>query len=207
MESQRGRSCVVLSLTACLLAAAIASGCGSSGSHSVTSGAAAITLNGRRVAKLSTPGTPKGEQTVHIAVIAKVSKPRAALALVPVYINGHGPLPFALDTGASRSLVALSLARRLHLPTRGAAGTVTGVTGGGRPAQNVYVSSWSAASVRLPPATIAALSSEGAPRAKAGRSGRLRGPVGLLGSDVLSRYGKIAVDYDRELLILDPPVK
>ncbi|HSC02354.1 MAG TPA: hypothetical protein VLC49_03515 [Solirubrobacteraceae bacterium] len=31
-------------------------------------------------------------------------------------------------------------------------------------------------------------------------------PVGLLGSDVLSRYGKIAIDYDKGLLVLDPPV-
>jgi hypothetical protein len=29
-------------------------------------------------------------------------------------------------------------------------------------------------------------------------------PVGLLGSDVLSRYGKVAIDYNRALLILDP---
>lgn len=35
----------------------------------------------------------------------------------------------------------------------------------------------------------------------------VQGPVGLLGSDVLSRYGKIAIDYDKGLLILDPPVK
>ena len=38
-------------------------------------------------------------------------------------------------------------------------------------------------------------------------TGTLRGPMGLLGSDVLSRYGKIAIDYDKGLLVLDPPVK
>ena len=41
----------------------------------------------------------------------------------------------------------------------------------------------------------------------AATAGRLQGPVGLLGSDVLSRYGKIAIDYDKGLLVLDPPVK
>jgi hypothetical protein len=28
----------------------------------------------------------------------------------------------------------------------------------------------------------------------------------VLGPDVLSRYGKIAIDYDKGLLVLDPPV-
>jgi len=31
--------------------------------------------------------------------------------------------------------------------------------------------------------------------------------VRALGSDVLSRYGKIAIDYDKGLLVLDPAVK
>jgi hypothetical protein len=45
------------------------------------------------------------------------------------------------------------------------------------------------------------------PRTASGTRTSLHGPVGLLGSDVLSRYGKIAIDYDRGLLVLDPPVK
>lgn len=196
---------------ALLLAGLLAAGCGSGGDRSSAAGttpnsAGAITVGGHTGAHLITPGTPKGEQTVHIEVVANVGKPRAALALVPVYINGQGPLLFALDTGASRSLITLTLARRLHLPMRGSAGVVSGVTGGGRPSQNVYVSSWSAGSVSLPAATIAAMS-VGTPQAAGTHRALPKGPVGLLGSDVLSRYGKIAIDYDHELLILDPPVK
>jgi hypothetical protein len=71
-------------------------------------------------------------------------------------------------------------------------------------AQNFAVASWRAGTIALPPSMIAAI---GSPNPSAGASGALRGPVGLLGSDVLSRYGKIAIDYDKGLLVLDPPVK
>jgi len=184
----------------------IAVGCGSSahqGTTAHTGAGAVITPSGHRLSKLSTPGTPKGEQTVRIEVVATSTNPsRQTLALVPVFIDGHGPLPFALDTGASRSLISAGLARKLGLPSRGSAGMLQGVTGAAS-AENFAVASWRAGGVALPPATIAAV---GSPTA-ASSAADLHGPVGLLGSDVLSRYGKIAIDYDRALLVLDPPVK
>ena len=68
-----------------------------------------MTPSGHHLSKLSTAGTPHGEQTVKIEVVATSAGPaRQTLALVPVYIDGHGPLPFALDTGASRSRSASS---------------------------------------------------------------------------------------------------
>jgi Aspartyl protease len=183
-------------------AAVLAAGCGT-GAHARTG--AIVTPSGHRLSKLSTPGTPRGEQTVKIEVLATSSRPsRETLALVPVYIDGHGPLPFALDTGASRSLISAALAQRLHLPARGSAGTLQGVTGA-TSAENYAVVSWRAGTVRLPPSTIAAIGSPTA--ATPPSAGTLQGPVGLLGSDVLSRYGKIAIDYDKALLVLDPPVK
>jgi hypothetical protein len=72
-----------------------------------------------------------------------------------------------------------------------------GITGGGR-GQSVQVKNWRAGGVRLPADTISSFRL---------MTGRGNGPAGLLGSDVLSRYGKIAVDYDKDLLLLDPPVK
>jgi Aspartyl protease len=187
--------------------AVLAAGCGDSAQHSAAAGTAAgtgavITPSGHHLSKLSTPGTPHGEQTVKLEVVATSARPsRQALALVPVYINGHGPLPFAVDTGASRSLIAPALAVRLRLPARGSAGTLRGVTGAAA-AENFAVASWRAGTVSLPPSMIAAIGS-----AAGGSATGLRGPVGLLGSDVLSRYGKIAIDYDKGLLVLDPPVK
>lgn len=185
--------------------ALLAAGCGTAAqqSNSAHDGTGAVlTPSGRHLAKLSTSGTPRGEQTVKIEVVATSSAPnRQTLALVPVYIDGRGPLPFALDTGASRSLISANLAEQLHLPARGSAGMLQGVTGAAS-AENYAVASWRAGSITLPPALIAAIGSPAA-----GTATRLHGPVGLLGSDVLSRYGKIAIDYDKGLLVLDPPVK
>jgi Aspartyl protease len=186
--------------------AVLAAGCGSSAHHSATTRhtgtGAVVTPSGHRLSKLSTSGTPRGEQTVKIEVVATSSRPiRQTLALVPVFIDGQGPLPFALDTGASRSLISPGLAERLHLPARGSAGMLQGVTGAAS-AENFAVASWRAGTITLPPSLIAAIGSS-----TAGAVARPHGPVGLLGSDVLSRYGKIAIDYDKGLLVLDPPVK
>lgn len=184
----------------------LAVGCGTStrqGTAAHTGAGAVITPSGHRLSKLSTPGTPKGEQTVRIEVVAtSTNAARQTLALVPVFIDGHGPFPFALDTGASRSLISAGLAHQLGLPSRGSAGMLEGVTGAAS-AENFAVASWRAGNVTLPPSMIAAV---GAPTAAPGAA-NLHGPVGLLGSDVLSRYGKIAIDYDKALLVLDPPVK
>jgi hypothetical protein len=188
--------------------ALLAAGCGSGAHQTSTSGAkhtgtgAVVTPSGQHLSKLSTAGTPRGEQTVKIEVVATSARPiRQTLALVPVFIDGQGPLPFALDTGASRSLISATLAERLHLPARGSAGMLQGVAGAAS-AENFAVASWRAGAIRLPPSLIAAIGS-----ATAGAVTRSHGPVGLLGSDVLSRYGKIAIDYDKGLLVLDPPVK
>jgi hypothetical protein len=200
-------------LAAFLLLAAVitlvCAGCGGA-KKTATSSVAAIGFNGKQIGKLSTPGTPKGEQTISIQVIAKTGAHRSAVALVPVYIDEHGPFPFAIDTGASRSLISSALAHRLHLPETGSAGVISGIAGSSR-AIDIRVDNWRAGKVPLPPTLVAAM----LPSLKEGKGPteptrghrRLRGPVGLLGSDVMSRYGKIAIDYDRSLLILDPPVR
>jgi hypothetical protein len=101
-------------------------------------------------------------------------------------------------------LISAALAHELGLPAHGSAGMLEGVTGA-TSAQNYSVQSWRAGNVTLPASMIAAVGSTapGTPPS----AGTLHGPVGLLGSDVLSRYGKIAIDYDKRLLVLDPPVK
>ena len=187
----------------------LAAGCGSSAhstTHHTATGhtgtGAVVTPSGHHLSKVSTAGTPRGEETVKIEVVATSAKPtRQTLALVPVFIDGNGPLPFALDTGASRSLISAGLAVKLHLPARGSAGMLRGVTGAAT-AENFAVASWRAGGIKLPPSMIAAVGSP-----TSGAVTGLHGPVGLLGSDVLSRYGKIAIDYDKGLLVLDPPVK
>ncbi len=214
----RTAATLVIALAAATLTA---TGCGTTASKTSSSAApttkvAAVSRAGQQIGKLSTPGTPKGGQTVKVEVVADKGPKRSAMALVPVYIDGHGPYPFALDTGASSSLIPASLARKLKLPEVGSPETVSGITGSSQ-AVRVRVGNWRAGSVSLPPTLLSAMAdSEPTATAEEGRHGtrppnapvhRVAGPVGLLGSDVMSRYGKIAVDYDKGLLILDPPVR
>ena len=58
--------------------------------------------------------------------LAGESKP---LILVKVLVDGDGPFQFALDTGASRTILGQDVARRLNLRTEGAT-TGTGAGGG-----------------------------------------------------------------------------
>ena len=117
----------------------------------------------------------------------------AVLALVPVTINGQGPYSFTLDTGASTSLVDKALVDRLNLPVVGRAQQVTGVTGS-ETARQIRLDNWSIGSVQLP-TTIATDLPLPASDVQAGM-------LGLLGSDVLSTFGAITVDYERQVLVL-----
>lgn len=131
------------------------------------------------------------EQTVSLQVVKGPGG--AVLALVPIFVNNQGPFAFALDTGASQSLVDKPIADQLNLPVIGQAGQVTGVTGA-EEAMIVAVQQWRMGGVVLPPIPAISLNlpnpSEG-PRIE-----------GLLGSDILSRFGAITVDYEREQLVL-----
>jgi len=65
----------------------------------------------------SAPDVPLGQLDVAIKV---VKHGKQVIALVPVTINGHGPYTFALDTGASQSLVDSQVARELRVKPTGA---------------------------------------------------------------------------------------
>ena len=56
-----------------------------------------------------------------------------AAMILPVYINGEGPLDFALDTGSTLTCVDGGLAERLDLPeARGRQGVTAGASGVGQ---------------------------------------------------------------------------
>lgn len=117
--------------------------------------------------------------------------------LVRIRIAGVGPFAFALDTGASQSLVDRSVARRVDAPIVARGRVIVGVGGVAR-ADVARIERWRTGSVRLPAARVAVLAGRlGGSGARSGR--RVRG---LLGSDVLSRYGLVVVDYERERLSL-----
>jgi predicted aspartyl protease len=115
---------------------------------------------------------------------------------VRITVAGRGPYLFALDTGASSTVIDKALASRIGLRTLGPAGRVTGVTGSER-ATAFLVPSWSLGNVPLPANhRVLGLS------LRAGELNDGLGLSGLLGSDLLSRYGSISVDYANSQLHL-----
>ncbi|MBV9606057.1 MAG: retropepsin-like domain-containing protein [Solirubrobacterales bacterium] len=112
------------------------------------------------------------------------------LALARVIIHGRA-FPFLIDTGSSKTLVDDSLAKQLHLKTVGRPIKVTGV-GCSEGARKVRLSNWSIGGQALP--RIVATSS-----VIAGANGHA---FGLLGSDVLSHFGTISIDYAHGVLTL-----
>lgn len=113
-----------------------------------------------------------------------------------VCIGGQGPFPFVLDSGAGQSSIDAGLARRLHLAAAGPDSTFAGVGCTGR-SQPVSVASWSLDGV---PLRSQQLTSATLPQI--GQKGE---PVGLLGSDVLSRFGAVRVDFRAGALVLPGP--
>jgi predicted aspartyl protease len=136
---------------------------------------------------------PAGAHDIKMVVLK--GRGGETLALVPVFINGKGPFAFALDTGASRSVVDTRLAAELGLPISGEESSVSGV-GGKATAQPVRVENWRVGNIEIPPSTLDALElSDGD-----GNTGL----QGLLGSDTLSRFQVIQVDYAHQRLIFHP---
>ena len=138
-------------------------------------GAAAWPAGGQRV--------PLTVSTVHGQVAESVN----------VCIGGRGPFPFILDTGAGQSTIDAGLARRLHLRQSGPSVEFAGLgcTGVARP---VSVGTWSLEGVALAPQQLTA--------ATFPQMGGRGEPLGLLGSDVLSRFGAVRVDFTAGVLVL-----
>src|SRR5437660_214500 len=119
--------------------------------------------------------------TVKLLVLRRSDGETAALA--PVVIHGL-TFPFLIDTGATRSVVDLALVKKLHLRRVGGLIRVAGV-GCISTARNVRLSNWRIGSQTLPAVTVTSTRIAGA-------NGHA---FGLLGSDVLSRFGSATINY------------
>lgn len=142
-------------------------------------GACSVTL-GQPTVTATGPGT-----TVPIKVIR--GGDGTTLAEVGISILSKGPYYFVLDTGASISLIDAPLAQQLRLPQTGSTQPVSGV-GGVTQVTLVRVASWHVGTLRLPKTTLASASLPDVRRSA--------GVQGLLGSDILSQFGRVTVDYD-----------
>jgi predicted aspartyl protease len=131
---------------------------------------------------------PAGPPGIRLRV---VSGSAGVWAFAKVFIGGKGPFTFTVDTGASHSVVDYDLVRRLHLRTIGEPLTVTGITCRGSAAR-LRMGKWRVGRVKLPAAEIQTIDMPDPGG----------GVDGLLGSDILSTFGTIAVDYRKERLLL-----
>jgi hypothetical protein len=138
----------------------------------------------------SAPDLPLGQLDVAIKV---VKHGKQVIALVPVTINGHGPYTFALDTGASQSLVDSQVARELRVKPTGESHKVAGISNV-TSVRSIPVKHWSVGKVRLPATTIV---EENLPFGNADG-----GVQGLLGSDMLSQFDIVTIDYTHSVLRL-----
>jgi len=141
--------------------------------------------------RIGEPIQQGGAQVVNLRVVQGPGG--GTLAFLPVTINGKGPFAFALDTGASHSVVDSSIADQLNLKSDGATVEMSGVAAE-LPGTPVEVDDWSVEGVKLPGKTVVA--------AKLSSRISQGGMEGLLGSDVLSTFDEITIDYVNQQLIL-----
>jgi predicted aspartyl protease len=144
------------------------------------------------------------EEGIPVEVVRGVGG--TVLVNVDIFIDDQGPYTFVLDTGASRSVIDPAIAAELGLPESSRTGIVTGVTGQAEAAM-VEVENWRIGEVPLPPTTVVALELPqiAGPSILGGILGDRMGEVrGLLGSDMLSEFGVVQLDYEQGVLILRP---
>lgn len=110
--------------------------------------------------------------------------------LVQVVINRQGPFTFVVDTGAESSLIDSNTAVELNLHRAGREHQIGGI-GGSEQAVPVVIGDWSMGAVQLPNAIVDSASVQD-----------LSGDdtVGLLGSDILSQFGLVSINYDSQTL-------
>jgi hypothetical protein len=117
------------------------------------------------------------------------------IIVVQVFINGEGPFDFALDTGASRSLVDGAIAEQLGLEVTQEDIDVLGV-GGQTQVDLVEVETWRMGdTVDLPASTLAVIDLPAPERGS--------GLEGLLGSDQLAGFGTIFIDFDQGFMVVE----
>lgn len=113
--------------------------------------------------------------------------------LVGVCMNGLGPFPFIVDTGAAASVFSKTLASRLKLTPTGASEEI-GAIDCNVASRQVAIRNWSIGGRSLAPEDVLSLNFPRAPV--------ITSIDGLIGSDLLSRFGAIRIDYQTQELTL-----
>jgi predicted aspartyl protease len=125
---------------------------------------------------------------VHVVVIRP---PDGSVAVAAkVFIHGRA-FPFLIDTGATKSVLNPVIVRKLHLKLVGKPRKFCGVAACAT-GRRVHVSHWNIGGVALPSMNVDSTAIAGT-----GNIG-----FGLLGSDVLSKFGSVTIDYKAQTLTL-----
>ncbi len=116
-----------------------------------------------------------------------------AVVVADVCLDGAGPFPFLVDSGSSISVVGTGLVDRFHLGAAGAPRRAAGFACSARVVP-VRVADWSLGGVALAPQVVVAHSLPAL---------GVHEPLdGIVGSDVLSRFAAVRVDYVTSTLTL-----
>jgi predicted aspartyl protease len=117
------------------------------------------------------------------------------LLIVSALVNGRGPLNFALDTGASLTVVSPGVARRARLPSDGARDKAIGA-GGRLPVIFASVDSLEVGDVQAAGLEVAIMQMSPISRAIGLRLD------GILGLNFLQKY-RVTIDYPAGLVSFD----
>lgn len=188
----------LVALSALVLATPVAAGCG--GTEGASSGVQTVT---RTVTEAQESTDTSGnvvrstdlKRPKRLELQVATGSQGQALALVKVRIGGQGPFRFILDTGASTTAIDARLASRLGLDPEGQAAPIQGVAGVGA-GQPVRVSRWRIDTLRMRSRRIVAINLPDADRGN--------GIEGLIGSDVLSDFSAVGLDYAKGRLTIGP---
>jgi hypothetical protein len=146
----------------------------------------------QRLSLLPTPpASPEPDLSPPAKVPTRIPFSPGSPILVQAKINGIGPIPLILDTGADRTLISSSVLSRLGLSIEdGPPITLKGVTGLGQ-ANRVRVNSIEVGASRVGPLLIAVYTTD------------LKGADGLLGWDFLSSLN-VTIDSTEKVVTLTP---
>jgi hypothetical protein len=111
---------------------------------------------------------------------------RGRIAVAGVCIDGAGPFPFVVDSGSAVSVVSSALAHRFRLRQLAPPGEAQGIACRA-PVVPEQVTAWSIGRVGLRPQPVLV--------ASVPPLGRRQSLDGLIGADVLSRFGAVRFEY------------
>ena len=141
-------------------------------------------------------GAPVASTSAQRIPFAKVPTGAGPLVMVAVCLDGQGPYPFAVATGMGTSVVSPTLKRQLGLATGAGTSAVRGPTCvATTPTVAVAKFTLGGVALQAQDMLVAAVPDDGASPA----------PLGVIGSDVLARFGAVRFDYAAKRMTVARP--